>query len=261
MLAPMSELRTVGIVGLGRMGRTLAAAFSRAVGPGCLSASGRSASSIERLEQVAPGAQIASVRALPDSAQLIVLCTPQAALPAVLADLRPRLTADHVVVTIGNRQPLAALAEAVPGPVAKLIPSAGNEIGAGATLLTPGPGMPGAMIENLLALLRTFSTPFVVTEAQGRAATDLASCGPALLAAAAAATPPPASMRPATGSSGHGALLSRRQRTMNAPARSRTDIGVRRLTNAFFRVQGAPSTWSASASTNSGGIAAPTRAR
>lgn len=187
MLAPMSELRTVGIVGLGRMGQTLAAAFSRAVGPGCLHAVGRSASSIERLGQVAPGAQIASLQTLPDSAQLIILCTPQAALPAVLDELRPRLTADHIVVTISNRQPLPALAEAVPGPVAKLIPSVGNEIGAGATLLTPGPGMTGPVIENLLALLRTFSTPFVVTEDQGRAATDLASCGPALLAAAAAA--------------------------------------------------------------------------
>ncbi|MFH8386038.1 pyrroline-5-carboxylate reductase dimerization domain-containing protein [Kitasatospora sp. NPDC018058] len=183
----MSELRTVGIVGLGRMGQTLAAAFSRAVGPGRVYASARSASSIARFEQVVPGTQIASLQELPGSAALIILCTPQAALPAVLDDLRPCLTADHIVVTISNRQPLSALAEAVPGPVAKLIPSAGNEIGAGATLLVPGPGMTEPAIENLLALLRTFSTPFVITEDQGRAATDLASCGPALLAAAAAA--------------------------------------------------------------------------
>ncbi|MER5640139.1 pyrroline-5-carboxylate reductase dimerization domain-containing protein [Kitasatospora sp. NPDC002227] len=183
----MNELRTVGIVGLGRMGLTLAAAFGRAVGPDRLFGSGRSAASVARFEQAAPGARTASARELPGLAELIVLCAPQSALPAVLDELRPRLTADHLVVTISNRQPLSVLAEAVPGPVAKLIPSAGNEIGAGATLLVPGPGMTPLAVEHHLELLRTFSTPFVITEDQGRAATDLASCGPALLAAAAAA--------------------------------------------------------------------------
>ncbi|MFE3499225.1 pyrroline-5-carboxylate reductase family protein [Kitasatospora sp. NPDC059160] len=181
----MSELRTVGIVGLGRMGRTLAAAFGRAVGPGGLHASGRSAASVEQLRRAVPGVRITPLRELPGAAALLVLCTPQSALSAVLGDLRPGLTADHVVVTISNRQPLSVLAGAVPGPVAKLIPSAGNEIGAGATLLVPGPGMTEAATENLLALLRSFSTPCVIGEEQGRAATDLASCGPALLAEAA----------------------------------------------------------------------------
>ncbi|MFJ9773162.1 pyrroline-5-carboxylate reductase family protein [Kitasatospora sp. NPDC101157] len=183
----MTELRTVGIVGLGRMGQTLAAAFSRAVGPDRVHAVGRSASSIARFEQAVPGVRIAPAPELPGCAALIVLCTPQAALPAVLDELRPGLTPDHLVVTISNRQLLSDLAEAVPGPVAKLIPSAGNEIGVGATLVVPGPGMTEPAVEDLLALLRTFSTPFVVSEDQGRAATDLASCGPALLAAAAAA--------------------------------------------------------------------------
>jgi competence protein ComER len=187
MLAAMSELRTVGLVGLGRMGLTLAAAFARAVGPGRLHATGRSAASVAQVERLVPGVRVTPLRELPGAARLIVLCTPQAALPAVLDALRPGLTADHLVVTISNRQPLAGLAGAVPGPVAKLIPSAGNEIGAGATLLVPGPGMSEAATEGLLALLRAFSTPFVITEDQGRAATDLASCGPALLAAAAAA--------------------------------------------------------------------------
>jgi competence protein ComER len=78
--------------------------------------------------------------------------------------------------------PLHVLAEAVPGAVAKLIPSVGNEMGAGATLLVPGPRLTEHATEDLLEMLRGFSRPFLIQEQQGRAATDLASCGPALLA-------------------------------------------------------------------------------
>lgn len=79
------------------------------------------------------------------------------------------------------------MADAVPGPVAKVIPSVGNEIGAGATLVVPGPRLGEQARQDLLTLLSAFSTPFVIDEEQGRAATDLASCGPALLAGAARA--------------------------------------------------------------------------
>ncbi|WP_369183524.1 pyrroline-5-carboxylate reductase family protein [Streptomyces sp. Y1] len=183
----MSGFRAVGVVGLGRMGLTLAAGFSKAVGPEGVFAAGRSPASVTRLRAAVPGATVLPLPDLPGRADVIVLCVGNADLPSVLDDLRPGLGPRHVVVAINNGLPLRALAEAVDGPVAKLIPSAGNEAGAGATLLVPGARLTEQGTRDLLALLRAFSTPFVIEEAQGRAATDLASCGPALLAAAARA--------------------------------------------------------------------------
>ncbi|MFF0477204.1 pyrroline-5-carboxylate reductase family protein [Streptomyces sp. NPDC004284] len=183
----MSGHRAVGVVGLGRMGLALAAGFGEAVGPGRLFAAGRSPAGVARFREAVPGAVVLPLPELPGRADLIVLCVRNADLPAVLEELRPRLTARHVVITINNGLPLRTLAEAVPGPVAKLIPSVGNDIGAGATLLMPGPRLTAQDTEDLLALLRSFSTPFVIEEDQGRAATDLASCGPALVAGAAKA--------------------------------------------------------------------------
>ena len=181
-----STRAAVGIVGLGRMGQTLAAGFNRAVPSGRLFAVGRSRTSVVQLRSEVPGAGIVSLPELPDRADLLVLCVRNADLPAVLTDLRPRLTADHVVIVLNNGISLTSLAEAVPGPVAKLIPSVGNEIGVGATLLVPGPGFTEENEASVLSLLRSFSVPFVIEEHQGRAATDLASCGPALLARMAA---------------------------------------------------------------------------
>ncbi|MFF5713445.1 pyrroline-5-carboxylate reductase family protein [Streptomyces sp. NPDC012756] len=180
----MKRHRTVGVVGLGRMGLTLAAGFGAAVGPGRLFAAGRSPASVARLREAVPGAVVLPLAELPRQVGLIVLCVRNADLPAVLDELRPRLTVRHTVVTVNNGLPLRTLAEAVPGPVAKLIPSVGNDIGAGATLLVPGPRLTEQDTEDLLALLRSFSAPFVIEEGQGRAATDLASCGPALVAGA-----------------------------------------------------------------------------
>ncbi|MFD7183876.1 pyrroline-5-carboxylate reductase family protein [Streptomyces sp. NPDC059904] len=177
----------MGVVGLGRMGQTLAAGFNTAIGGARLFAAGRSPSSVARFREAMPNATILPLSELPDHADLIILCVRNRDLPTVLDEMRPGLTPQHVVITINNGLSLEKLAAAVEGPVAKLIPSVGNELGAGATLLVPGPRLTTQATEDLLALLRAFSTPFVIEENQGRAATDLASCGPALLAGAAEA--------------------------------------------------------------------------
>lgn len=169
------------------MGLTLAAGLSRALEAGQVFAAGRSPSSLSSLREAVPTATVLPLHELPGRTDVILLCVRNGDLPAVLAELRPGLTDRHVVVTVNNGLPLEKLAEAVDGPVAKLIPSVGNEAGVGATLLTPGPRMTAAATEKLLGLLSGFSTPFVLEEGQGRAATDLASCGPALLAGAARA--------------------------------------------------------------------------
>ncbi|SEO72217.1 competence protein ComER [Actinacidiphila rubida] len=183
----MSEFRSAGVVGLGRMGLALATGFGQALPPGRVVGAGRSADSVARFREAVPGAAVAPLAELPGRTNLIVLCTRNVDLPGVLGELGPGLTDRHVVVTIDNGLLLRALAEAVPGPVAKLIPSAGNQVGAGATLLVPGPRLTAGATADLLDLLRSFSNPFVIDEEQGRAATDLASCGPALLAGAARA--------------------------------------------------------------------------
>ncbi|NYV75947.1 NAD(P)-binding domain-containing protein, partial [Streptomyces sp. UH6] len=183
----MSEYRTVGVVGLGRMGLTLASGFGRAVGPARVYAAVRSPAGADRLRETVPGATVVPLPELAGHARLLVLCVRNADLPEVLDTLRPRLTERHLVITVNNGLPLRTLAEAVPGPVAKLVPSVGNEIGAGATLLVPGPRLTAPGAEELLGLLRAFSEPYVIEEGQGRTATDLASCGPALLAGAARA--------------------------------------------------------------------------
>ncbi len=166
------------------MGLALASGFSRVVGGGRVHAAGRSPAGVARLREAVPGATVLPLGELPDRADLILLCVPNGDLSDVVDELRPRLTDRHLVVTVNNGLPLRALADAVRVPVAKLIPNAGNEAGAGATLLVPGPGLAGEDVEDLLGLLGGFSTPFLIEEEQGRAATDLSSCGPALLAAA-----------------------------------------------------------------------------
>lgn len=84
MLTAMGMYRTVGLVGLGRMGQTLARGFARAVGPGHVFVCGRSPASITRLRQALPEAAIVSMSELPEQTNLVVLCVLSKPIPQLV---------------------------------------------------------------------------------------------------------------------------------------------------------------------------------
>ncbi|WP_433664090.1 pyrroline-5-carboxylate reductase family protein [Nocardia sp. CA-128927] len=130
------ETRSVGIIGLGRMGSTLAAGFSRAVEPDCLFASGRSEAGMARVHEAVPSITIVPLAELPTRARLIVLCVRNADLPMVLGDIRPQLTDQHVLVTINNGLPLLELATQLPPDLAEQLVT--QSVNAASRLLTQG---------------------------------------------------------------------------------------------------------------------------
>lgn len=175
----------IGFVGMGNMGRMLVTALLRAgaLDPASTIVSNRSR---ERLTQMA--SQFPQLTAtsrndeLAQGARVIFLCVKPGETKAALAEMRPYITPDHLLVTITNTIMIPTLEESTPARVAKVIPSIVQGVSAGASLLMFGSRCTVADRALLDRLLGAISTPVVIQESQARICSNLSSCGPAFLA-------------------------------------------------------------------------------
>ncbi len=137
----------------------------------------------EALAQELDGERVASLAAMADRADLVVLAVKPAGLAAVAGDIAGRTGA---VVSVLGATPLATLVPALaPTPVLRAMPNLAVEIGRGVICHTaPADQAEGPAIAEALTLLGAIATTVEVDESEMNAATAVMGCAPAYLALA-----------------------------------------------------------------------------
>jgi competence protein ComER len=174
----------VGFIGMGNMGQMLVTALARTgyLQPGEMFASNRGQEKLKRITANVPGLQVVySNSELAKRCAVIFLCVKPNETKDVLADIRPYITSDQMIVTITNTLEIPQLEAVVKAKVAKVIPSLVHAIHVGVSLLMFGERCSLEDKARLIALLGAISRPVVIEEAEARVASDLTSCGPAFV--------------------------------------------------------------------------------
>lgn len=173
----------IGFVGMGSIGQMLVTSLVQAgaIPPGSVFASNRSQEKLKRFAAAVPGIQAADNTHLVQQCPVVFLCVKPGETRAVLDDVGPYITAEHLLVTVTNAIDIAALEQAVPARVAKVIPSLVHAVGGGVSLLMFGSRCTPEDRVLLHRLFGAISHPEVILESQARVASDLTSCGPAFL--------------------------------------------------------------------------------
>ncbi len=174
----------VGFIGMGNMGRMLITALARSeiLPPGGLHASNRSREKLDQVAASLPTVRTAATnRELAQRCQVIFLCVKPGETRAVLEEIGPYITPDHLLVAITNTIDIPVLERAVKARVAKVIPSLVHQIHDGVSLLMFGGRCTADDRALLQRLMGAISRPQVIEESQARVASDLTSCGPAFL--------------------------------------------------------------------------------
>ena len=112
---------------------------------------------------------------------IVVLAVKPQQIGAVLDELRPALTADHLVLSIAAGVPISRLARGLgPGPrLIRVMPNTPSLVNAGAAGYCLGPGAGDADEARVKACLDAVGISFRVTESQLDALTGLSGSGPA----------------------------------------------------------------------------------
>lgn len=175
----------VGILGTGAVGSMLVGAHVRygRADAHTVAVANRSPAGLQALAAAWPGVMTLSVEDLAATSDLFFACVPAGALPEIAHHVGRLLRPDAVFVCTASVASLADLAPLVPGPVVKVVPSIAHVAGRGVALVVAGPRCTPRDVEAVGAFLAPFSRPQVIEDAQTRAVTDVAACGPAVLAA------------------------------------------------------------------------------
>ncbi|WP_373070243.1 pyrroline-5-carboxylate reductase family protein [Gemmatimonas sp.] len=174
----------VGIIGAGAMGAMLVRAHSRYAGDNSavIRVANRSAAPLEALKADVPGLRTGTPEEVTASADVLILCLPAGPYIGAAAALAALLRPDAVFVCISSGVSLEDLSTLMPNPIIRLVPNVAHQVGRGVALVIPGPRASTEQIEKVCSFMRPFSRPMLVGEADVRIATDICSCGPAIVA-------------------------------------------------------------------------------
>lgn len=173
-----------GFIGLGNMGSSLAAGLleSGAISSESTWVANRSPGKAESFAKRYPGVTVAGSNAeVAEKCGTLFVAVRTDQLLGVLREISSSGHEVHVVV-VNGAMPLSRLEEVCKGPVSKLIPSVTMELGRGVSLISHGPTVSGSLSGSLEKALGRASRVMVVPEGRMDVATDLTSCGPALIA-------------------------------------------------------------------------------
>ena len=177
--------KKVAVIGAGTMGQTLLRALlsSHQLEPDDLIATGRSEDRLDELK-AALGVRVTTDNAAAaGEADLVLLCVkPQVAAP-VLAELRPALGPDQLLVSILAGVPLDRLEDALEPfvPVVRAMPNTPSLVGAGMTAVAGGRAAKAEHIDAVVHLFRELGRVVVLDERHFDAVTGLSASGPAFL--------------------------------------------------------------------------------
>jgi pyrroline-5-carboxylate reductase len=177
-----SELR-IGFLGAGKMATALAGGFVRAglVTPGQIIASDPIEAAAAAFT-AATGAKTAkSNLEVVSAGKVVILAVKPDQFAGVLAEVRPQITKDHLLISIAAGVPLARLEAALdPGArVIRVMPNTPAVVGASATAFALGKAATAEDRELALKLFSTVGVALVVKESLLDAVTGLSGSGPA----------------------------------------------------------------------------------
>lgn len=130
-----------------------------------------------------PSVQVAeSNRSLARECDRILLCTKPLDAVRVLSEISGDLRPDTHIVSIAACLTFEQIARFFPGPVTRVVPSLTGEMQAGVTLLCHNAQVSRKAAQEIEALFSALGTVVVIDEENIDVATDLTSCGPALIA-------------------------------------------------------------------------------
>ena len=174
----------IGFIGLGNMGSSLAAGLlgSGAISPEDTVVANRSPSKAVSFAERFPGVTVAesNVKAA-KGCDMLFLAVRSDQMLGVLKEIASAGQYAHMVV-VNGALPLAVLEGVCKAPISKLIPSVTMERGRGVSLVSHGRSVSRSQALSLEKVLARASKVMVVQEGGLDAATDLTSCGPALMA-------------------------------------------------------------------------------
>ncbi len=112
----------------------------------------------------------------------VLLCTKPLDAVHVLSEIYGELQLDTHLVSIAACLPIEEIARFFPGPITRVVPSLTAEMRAGVTLLCHNAAVTPGAAQEIEDLFRTLGDIVVIDEENLDVATDLTSCGPALIA-------------------------------------------------------------------------------
>lgn len=173
----------VGFIGTGSMGQMLVKAFTAAgaLRPADVVASNRSPHKLSQLAATVPGLRAAGNVELVQECPVVFVCVKPLETGALLDEIGPSVTNEHLIITLTNAIPLADFERALPARVAKLIPSITQEALGGVALVMYGCRINAADREYLEGLIAAIAHPRVIDEERARVCADLTSVAPAFL--------------------------------------------------------------------------------
>ncbi|GAA4705941.1 late competence protein ComER [Brevibacillus fulvus] len=174
----------IGFIGTGSMGSIIIDALltSRSLQPSQIIAANRTLAKVELLAERHPGLVVAANNdEVVRRAEIVVVCVKPFEYRQALEQFADALTAQHVLITITSPIPLEDLAQLVPCPVVRVVPSITNAALGGMVLCEFGPQATESLRKRIYQLFSALGQPVEVTFSLLRIASDISSCGPAFL--------------------------------------------------------------------------------
>jgi len=172
----------LALIGTGNMGGAIAAALCRAVGGDRVYLFNRTCEKAERLGQVLGCHVSRSGGDCAADAEFVFLGVKPAGIPAVLAEIAPRLAKEAVIVSMAAGVTGAKMRDAIGGrgnPIVRILPNTPCAIGKGLVLLAPCGEVPQAALDALTKLLAPCGQTGFLTEADADAGMTVGGCTPA----------------------------------------------------------------------------------
>ncbi len=177
-------MTTVGFIGVGSMGKLLVEALLKAgaLEPSDVVVSNRTVRKAERFAEHYPGMRVAPNNVdLAKECDVIVLCVKPLEYGSVLAELKPYVADNQLVISITSPVLLSDIEQKISAKVVKVIPSVTNFALTGTSLVMYGSRLEPRERQNVSRLFGYISRPVEIDERDVRVASDLASCAPAFL--------------------------------------------------------------------------------
>jgi pyrroline-5-carboxylate reductase len=112
----------------------------------------------------------------------VILCTSPLDTVHVLSEIAGDLQVDTHLVSIAACLPIEQITRFFPGMVTRIVPSLTGEMSSGVTLFCHNSAVTNKAAQEIEELFSAFGNVVVIDEENFEVATDLTSCGPALIA-------------------------------------------------------------------------------
>lgn len=174
-----------GFIGYGSMGSMIARGLleKKCISPENVLISTRHPAVLAELLDKYPDVRIAENNCtLVRQCSRVLLCTKPLDTVRVLSEISGDLQADTHLVSIAACLPMEQIARFFPGPVTRVVPSLTGEMSSGVTLLCHNAAVSRKAAQEVEDLFSALGNVVVIDEENFDVATDLTSCGPALIA-------------------------------------------------------------------------------